>query len=152
MESNKITENKKRKPNWTEDEKAILLEEYGKRKNTLKSRYNPSITHLHKTKAWQEITDKINSRNLAVKRTVEEVMKKYENVVVSSRKEINNYAKESGKTGELQVTFQLIRDWIYCVKKSSVPGVIQFNKFCCIKEEGHRHRTCPRQRNWYKTY
>lgn len=86
MESNNITENKKHKPNWTEDEKAILLEEYAKRKNTLQSRYNPSVTHLHKTKAWQEITDKINSRNLAAKRTVEEVMKKYENVVVSSRK------------------------------------------------------------------
>ncbi len=55
MESNNITENKKHKPNWTEDEKAILLEEYAKRKNTLQSRYNPSVTHLHKTKAWQEI-------------------------------------------------------------------------------------------------
>ncbi|XP_058625582.1 myb/SANT-like DNA-binding domain-containing protein 4 [Onychostoma macrolepis] len=116
MESNKITENKKRKPNWTEDEKAILLEEYGKRKNTLRSRYNPSVTHLHKTKAWQEITDKINSRNLAVKRTVEEVMKKYENVVVNSRKEINNYKKESGKTGggpppqDMSETAKLVQD------------------------------------------
>lgn len=58
MENNNITENKKRKPNWTEDEKTILLEEYGKRKNIIKSRYNPSVTHVHKTKAWQEITEK----------------------------------------------------------------------------------------------
>lgn len=100
MESTNITENKKRKPNWTEDEKAILLEEFTKRKNILQSRYNPSVTHSHKSKAWQEITEKINSRNLAVKRTVEEVMKKYENIVVSSRKEIANNKKESGKTGE----------------------------------------------------
>ncbi len=50
MESNNITENKKCKPNWTEDEKAIILEEYAKRKNTLQNQYNPSVSHLHKTK------------------------------------------------------------------------------------------------------
>lgn len=43
MESNIITENKKRKPNWTEDEKAILLEEYAKRKKTP---CKVNITHL----------------------------------------------------------------------------------------------------------
>lgn len=55
--------------------KAILLEEYGKRKNSLQSRFNPYVTHAHKTKAWHEITEKINSRNLAIKHTIEEEIK-----------------------------------------------------------------------------
>lgn len=46
MESTNITENTKRKPNWTEDEKAILLEEFTKRKNILQSRYNPSVAQI----------------------------------------------------------------------------------------------------------
>lgn len=79
-------ENKKRKPNWTEEEKCILLEEYGKWKTILKSTFNPIVTADKKHKQWEEITEKINARNLEVKRTVQEVIKKYENISVVARK------------------------------------------------------------------
>lgn len=64
MQNSNSTENKECMQNWTEDKKPILLEEYGERKNILQSRFKPSITHVHKTKTWHEITEKINSRNL----------------------------------------------------------------------------------------
>lgn len=68
-------ENKKRKPNWTEDEKCILLDEYGKRKAILRNKLNPVITAAKKHKQWEEITEKINAQNLGVKRTISEVIK-----------------------------------------------------------------------------
>ncbi|KAI7813148.1 putative myb/SANT-like DNA-binding domain-containing protein 4-like, partial [Triplophysa rosa] len=92
-------ENKKRKPNWTEEEKCILLDEYGKRKAILKSKLNPNVTASKKQKQWDEITEKINARNLDVKRTVQEVIKKYENISVVAKKELSLYKRESNKTG-----------------------------------------------------
>lgn len=67
-------ENKKRKPNWTE--MYILLDEYGKRKAILKSKLNPCCQKKPKHKQWEEITKKINARNLGVKRTVSRGNKK----------------------------------------------------------------------------
>ncbi|XP_077088336.1 uncharacterized protein LOC143740173 [Siphateles boraxobius] len=92
-------ENKKRKPNWTEEEKCILLDEYDKRKTILKSKLNPHVTAAKKQKQWEEITEKINARNLDVKRTVQEVLKKYENITVVAKKELSAYKKEANKTG-----------------------------------------------------
>ncbi|XP_067271404.1 myb/SANT-like DNA-binding domain-containing protein 4 isoform X2 [Pseudorasbora parva] len=111
-------ENKKRKPNWTEEEKCILLDEYGKRRAILKSKLNPQITAAKKNKQWEEITEKINARNLGVKRTVSEVIKKYENVSVVAKKEISLHRRESNKTGggpppsELSDSTKLVQDII----------------------------------------
>lgn len=93
-------ENKKRKPNWTEEEKCILLDEYGKRKAILKSKLNPNVTATKKYKQWEEITDTINARNLGVKRTVQEIIKKYENISVMAKKELSVHKRESNKTGK----------------------------------------------------
>ncbi|XP_063054047.1 uncharacterized protein LOC134448290 isoform X1 [Engraulis encrasicolus] len=89
---------KVRKPNWSEDEKVILLEEYNKRKHVIKSRFNPQITATKKLQNWEEITALINSRSM-VKRTVGEVQKKYENLAVQARKEMSAHRKETMKTG-----------------------------------------------------
>ena len=60
----------KQKPNWTDREKGVLLEEYEKRKVSLKAKFSSSITSADKTRVWQEITNIINAGNL-VKRECE---------------------------------------------------------------------------------
>ncbi|XP_048011120.1 myb/SANT-like DNA-binding domain-containing protein 4 [Megalobrama amblycephala] len=111
-------ENKKRKPNWTEEEKCILLDEYGKRKAILKSKLNPNVTATKKYKQWEEITDTINARNLGVKRTVQEIIKKYENISVMAKKELSVHKRESNKTGggppppELSDSTKMVQDII----------------------------------------
>lgn len=101
-------ENKKRKPNWTEEEKCILLDEYGKRKAILKSKLNPNVTAAKKQKQWEEITEKINARNLDVRRTAQEVIKKYENISVVAKKELSHYKREFNKTGKLKLHYSMI--------------------------------------------
>ncbi len=94
-------EKRKRKPNWTKEENMVLLEEYGKPKNIFQSKFNPAVTNTLKHNMWQEITDKINVRNLALRRSVDEVIKKYENVTVTARNEIAKHQPKSTK----RVTF-----------------------------------------------
>jgi hypothetical protein len=49
LENKKIS---KRKPNWTDREKVVLLEEYEKRKVILKAKFSSSITSGGKNRAW----------------------------------------------------------------------------------------------------
>ena len=51
----------KRKPNWTDREKVVLLEEYEKRKVILKAKFSSSITSGVKNRAWQEIASIVNA-------------------------------------------------------------------------------------------
>ncbi|XP_041132274.1 uncharacterized protein LOC121330072 [Polyodon spathula] len=88
---------KKRNPNWTEAEKVILLQEYAKRKYILTSRFNPGVTSALKQKHWEEITESVNTRNTSVKRTLQEVKKKYENVSSAAKKEYREFKRRSRK-------------------------------------------------------
>lgn len=92
-------EKKTRKPNWSEEEKIILLEEYNKRKQILKSKFDPQITAHKKQRMWEEIAAKINSRSM-IKRSIQEVQKKYDNLSVMAKKEITIHRRESNKTGK----------------------------------------------------
>jgi hypothetical protein len=65
----------KRKPNWTDKEKVVLLEEYEKRKVILKAMLSSSITSGDKNRAWQEIAN-IVSAGHSVKRDIKEIQKK----------------------------------------------------------------------------
>ena len=69
VENKKIS---KRKPNWTDREKVVLLEEYAKRKVILKAKFSSSMTSGGKNKAWQEIANIENPRN-SVKRDIKEI-------------------------------------------------------------------------------
>ena len=60
------------KPNWTDREKVVLLEEYEKRKVILKAKFSSTITSGGKNRAWQEIANIINAGN-SVKRYIKEI-------------------------------------------------------------------------------
>ena len=62
----------KRKPNWTDREKVVLLEEYAKRTVTLKAKFSSSVTSGGKNRAWQEIANIVNAGN-----SVKVTLKKY---------------------------------------------------------------------------
>jgi hypothetical protein len=65
----------KRKPNWTDREQVVLLEEYEKRKVILKAKFYSSITSGDKNRVWQEIANIVNAGN-SVKRDIKEIQKK----------------------------------------------------------------------------
>jgi hypothetical protein len=64
----------KRKPNWTDREKVVLLEEYAKRTVTLKAKFSSSVTSGGKNRAWQEIANIVNAGNSG-KRDIKEIQK-----------------------------------------------------------------------------
>ena len=64
----------KRKSNWTDREKVVLLEEYEKRTAILKAKFSSSITSGCKNREWQEIRNIINVEN-SVKRYIKEIHK-----------------------------------------------------------------------------
>jgi hypothetical protein len=78
----------KRKPNWTDREKVVLLEEYEKRKIILKAKFSSSITSGDKNRAWQEIVNIVNAGN-SVKRDIKEIQKKWDNICATAKTEVS---------------------------------------------------------------
>jgi hypothetical protein len=75
----------KRKPNWTDREKVVLLEEYEKKQVILKEKFSSSITSGGKNRAWQEIANIVNAEN-SVKRYIKEMQKKWDNICATAKK------------------------------------------------------------------
>jgi hypothetical protein len=77
----------KRKPHWTDREKVVLLEDYEKRKVILKAKFSSSITSGDKNRAWQEISNIVNTGN-SVKRDIKEIQKNG-TIYVLSQKQVS---------------------------------------------------------------
>jgi SepF-like predicted cell division protein (DUF552 family) len=75
----------KRKPNWTDREKVVLLEEYEKKKVILKAKFSSTITSGDKNRAWQEITNTVNAGN-SVNIDIKEIQKKNGTIYVLPQK------------------------------------------------------------------
>ena len=63
----------KRKPNWTDREIVVLLEER-KREVILKTKFSSSKTSGGKNRAWEKIAHIVNAGN-SVKRDIKEIKK-----------------------------------------------------------------------------
>jgi len=103
----------KRKPNWTDREKMILMEEYEKRKDVLRAKFSSTITSSTKNTAWDEITEAMNSQNPSVKRNMKEIQKKWDNICSSAKTEFSHKKRMQKKTG---IYFD---NYIYHVNTSS---------------------------------
>jgi hypothetical protein len=87
----------KRKPNWTDRENVLLLEEYEKRKVILKTKFSSSITSGDKNRAWQEIANIVNTGN-AVKRDIKETQKKWDSICVTAKSEVSLHRRSQRQT------------------------------------------------------
>ena len=89
----------KRKPNWTEKEKLMLLEEYEKRKDIIRSKFSSKVSSAAKASAWEEISKAINAAS-SVKRDVKEIQKKLDNICANGKTEVSTKRKLQKKTGK----------------------------------------------------
>ena len=78
----------KRKPNWTDRENVVWLEEHEKRKVILKAKFSSQITSGGKNRAQQEIANIINVGN-SVKRYIKETQKKWDNTCAIAKTEVS---------------------------------------------------------------
>ena len=91
-----------RQPNWTRQEKEILVEEFLKRKSILRGKFSSKLKSIDKQAAWTEITEAVNRSPLSTFRRDEKtVQKKWDNLLSDAKKEISAYKKSLAKTGKL---------------------------------------------------
>jgi len=114
----------KRKPNWTDREKVVLLEECEKRKAILKAKFSSSITSADNNRAWQEIANIINAGN-SVKKYVKEIQKKWDNICASAKTEVSLHLNLSNNSKSLYISNGLvlslkIRSFLIALLTSSI--------------------------------
>ncbi|XP_038072146.1 uncharacterized protein LOC119740792 [Patiria miniata] len=78
----------KRKPNWTDTEQIIMLDAYAKYKEVLACHV---ISCHEKNKCWFEITKQLNLRNSSVQRSIEEVKRKWHNLLGQGRRDFYDW-------------------------------------------------------------
>lgn len=89
----------KRKPNWTEREKNILMEEYEKKRHILKAKFSSTLTSGDKTRAWEEIANTINAGN-SVRRSTKDMQKKWDNICATAKTEVSTHRRSQKQTGK----------------------------------------------------
>lgn len=88
----------KRKPNWTQDECLLLATLVNEKKDVLRKKLGPNLTSKMKRDAWEKISSQLNASS-AIKRSTEEIEKKWNNILSSCKSEISNFRKSSTATG-----------------------------------------------------
>ncbi|XP_041378087.1 LOW QUALITY PROTEIN: myb/SANT-like DNA-binding domain-containing protein 4 [Gigantopelta aegis] len=77
---------KKKKQNWTKEEKETLLHEVDQRRSILFAKFSIAITNVTKRREWSILTEKLNAVNTEQQRTLTEVKKKWQDSVSLAKK------------------------------------------------------------------
>ena len=111
LEKFTVGPNKARKPNWTETEVMLLLEEYSKRRHFMKPKFGTMVPMNERQKCWADIAGVINTSQCSngCYRSVKEVQKKWENLSNRMRFE---FATAKGKSTCILDPF--IHEFIKC--------------------------------------
>ena len=83
----------KRKPNWTETEQIIMLDLYAKYKEVLATRENTILNCRQKADCWVNITNQLNQINTTSKRSIEEVKRKWHNLIGQGRRDFFDWRR-----------------------------------------------------------
>ncbi|KAG0720795.1 hypothetical protein GWK47_047719 [Chionoecetes opilio] len=89
----------RRTANWTQDEVFKLLELINERKAILKGKFGPTLTIDHKRRAWVEVTNDMNACFSHVRRTKEQVEKKWHNILVKGKRNLSTRKRLHSQTG-----------------------------------------------------
>ena len=90
----------KRKPNWTQEECLLFITLINENKHVLRSRLGLNLTSQMKQDTWEKISKQLNASALTP-RTTEEIEKKWNNILSTSKAEISTFRKQSTLTGKL---------------------------------------------------
>ncbi|CAN0354407.1 unnamed protein product [Lampetra planeri] len=79
---------RRRNPNWSAQEKSLLLEEFWKRREVLASRPGPAVSAAAKQRGWQEVAAALAARRDPglEPRSPAEIRKKYENLAAGAKR------------------------------------------------------------------
>ena len=89
---------RKRKPNFSAQEIAIITQKLEENQAALKSKFTNTNTNKMKQSVWEEMTIAINAEGTA-HRSVSEVKEKWINLQRTARNKLSKFRKEQRKTG-----------------------------------------------------
>ena len=89
---------KKRKPNFTAAECAVIIEEVEKSIEIIRCKLSNTATNIKKQKVCQEITQKVNAVGVCLRSTTD-IKEKWRGLVSSAKKEQSSFLFNAKKTG-----------------------------------------------------
>ena len=89
---------RKRKPNFSAQEIAIITQKFEENQAVLKSKFTNTNTNKMKQSVWEEMTIAINAVGTA-HRSEAEVKEKWTNLQRAAKNELSKFRKEQRKTG-----------------------------------------------------
>ena len=92
------TKPRKRKPNFSVNEIAVLTENVIPNMGILQSKFSNNVTNRKKNETWEEITRAVNAVGHA-SRSTQEVRDKWKNLQSVAKKEFSEFRRETKKTG-----------------------------------------------------
>ena len=92
------TKARKRKPNFSVNEIAIITENVEKNLAIIQSKLTNNVTNKNKKEVWEDITRAVNAVGLS-SRTVTEVKDKWKNLHSTAKKEFSSFRRERRMTG-----------------------------------------------------
>ena len=116
----------KRKPNWTQEECLLLVTLINENKHVLRSRLGPNLTSQMKRDTWEKISKQFNASALTP-RTTEEIEKKWNNILSTSKAEKSTFRKQSTITGKPNLIFHIFTSpfpLLYRGKKVTPPFIV----------------------------
>ena len=113
----------KRKPCFSDEEIRCLVDSFGEHKDLLLSKLNNSATNQKKKKVWAEITTSVNARAVHVKRTVDEVKKKWKDLLSKAKKDASSQMNPPTGGGPCQ-KISPYSDIILSIYGKELPSVV----------------------------
>ena len=108
------------KPNWTQEECLLLVTLINENKHVLRSRLGPNFTSQMKRDTWENFSKQLNASALTP-RTTEEIEKKWNNILSTSKAEISTFRKQSTITGKPNLIFHIFTSPFPLSWKKSYP-------------------------------
>ena len=116
-----------RKANFSSEEVDILVEEVGKRKEVLFTKFSAVVTNQRKKMEWQEIADRMNVVSRQV-RDQKDVKKKWQDLSSSSKKKESCRRREMNKTGGGEADYESVstteQKVIAVIGEEAVEGIV----------------------------
>ena len=105
-----LLEANERKPSFTEGESLFLISEFERNSKVLTSKLNDASTHKQKVEVWKRICRNYNSRNPIALRTINDLKRKWKNMVRAAKKELleSSAHSESGEQSLAPRKFSLV--------------------------------------------
>jgi hypothetical protein len=87
-----------RKPNFTDADAATQVESIESRYDIISSKFSDKLHLVDKKKAWEDVTEAVNVES-KVKRTVDEIKKKWDDMKTRTKKKASELKKKRNATG-----------------------------------------------------